>query len=89
MLGQSAYRPKSRNAIGVISLTMKESQLSLARSASGAFHPLSRLKDQSILTSLADKLFLRRRFPTAIMKDGDDVLSHMYKLKTLAEQLDK
>uniref|UniRef100_A0AAV1U6D6 CCHC-type domain-containing protein n=1 Tax=Peronospora matthiolae TaxID=2874970 RepID=A0AAV1U6D6_9STRA len=38
--------------------------------------------------SLANKLFLRRRFFTTMMEEGDDVLEHINKLKTLAEQLE-
>ena len=38
--------------------------------------------------SLANKLFLRRRFFTAMMEEGDDVLKHFNKLKRLTEQLD-
>ncbi|OWZ08979.1 Copia protein [Phytophthora megakarya] len=38
--------------------------------------------------SLANKLFLRRRFFTTMMAEGDDVLEHINKTKTLAEQLD-
>ncbi|KAG6615788.1 gag-pol polyprotein [Phytophthora cinnamomi] len=33
-------------------------------------------------------LFLRRRFFTTMMAEGDDVLEHINKIKTLAEQLD-
>uniref|UniRef100_A0AAV1TKC6 Uncharacterized protein n=1 Tax=Peronospora matthiolae TaxID=2874970 RepID=A0AAV1TKC6_9STRA len=33
-------------------------------------------------------LFLRRRFFTAKMEEGDDALSHINKIKTLVEQLD-
>ncbi|POM77524.1 LOW QUALITY PROTEIN: Copia proteinlike [Phytophthora palmivora] len=36
--------------------------------------------------SLANKLFLRRRFFTTMMGEGDDVLEHINKVKTLAEQ---
>ena len=38
--------------------------------------------------SLANKLLLRCRFFTLKMEEGDDVLEHTTKIKTLAEQLD-
>ena len=38
--------------------------------------------------SLAKKLFLRRRFFTSKMEEGDEALTHINKMKTLAEQLD-
>ncbi|KAJ8528688.1 hypothetical protein ON010_g14640 [Phytophthora cinnamomi] len=38
--------------------------------------------------SLANMLFLRRRFFTTMMEEGDDALEHINKIKTLTEQLD-
>ncbi|CEG41910.1 gag-pol polyprotein [Plasmopara halstedii] len=37
---------------------------------------------------LGNKLFLRRRFFTTMMEEGDDILEHINKLKTIAEQLE-
>jgi hypothetical protein len=34
---------------------------------------------------LANKLFLRLRFFTTIMDEGDDVLEHINRIKTLTE----
>uniref|UniRef100_A0AAV1TI49 DUF4219 domain-containing protein n=1 Tax=Peronospora matthiolae TaxID=2874970 RepID=A0AAV1TI49_9STRA len=51
-------------------------------------HAWSRLEDHFEKKSLANKLFLRRRFFTTMMEEGDDVLEHINKLKTLAEQLE-
>ena len=87
-LDQSTYKRKSRKAMAAICLSMEDSQLPLVRSASGAFDAWSKLEDHFEKKSLANKLFLRRRFFTAMMDEGDDVLSHINKLKTLAEQLD-
>lgn len=74
--------------MAAICLSMEDSQLPLVRSASGAFDAWSELEDHYEKKSLANKLFLRRRFFTAMMEEGDDVLAHISKLKTLAEQLD-
>ena len=87
-LDQSTYKRKSRKAMAAICLSMEDSQLPLVRSASGAFDAWSKLEDHFEKKSLANKLFLRRRFFTAMMEEGGDVLSHINKLKTLAEQLD-
>ena len=87
-LDQVAYKRKSRKAMAVICLAMEDSQLPLVRSASGAYDAWSRLEDHFEKKSLANKLFLRRRFFTTIMEEGDDVLEHINKLKTLAEQLE-
>uniref|UniRef100_A0AAV1VEJ5 Uncharacterized protein n=1 Tax=Peronospora matthiolae TaxID=2874970 RepID=A0AAV1VEJ5_9STRA len=67
---------------------MDYSQLPLVRSASGAYDAWSQLEGHFEKKSLANKLFLRRLFFTAKMEEGDDVLSHINRIKTLAEQLD-
>ncbi|CAI5743684.1 unnamed protein product [Peronospora destructor] len=60
---------------------MENSQLPLVRSANGAYDAWSRLEGHFEKKSLANKLFLRRRFFTTMMGEGDDVLEHI-KLKT-------
>ncbi|KAF1318440.1 Gag-pol polyprotein, partial [Globisporangium splendens] len=85
---QAVYRKKSRKALAIICLALEDSQLPLVRSASGAHDAWSKLEAHFEKKSLANKLFLRRRFFTTMMEDGDDVLQHINKLKTLAEQLD-
>uniref|UniRef100_A0AAV1TL77 CCHC-type domain-containing protein n=1 Tax=Peronospora matthiolae TaxID=2874970 RepID=A0AAV1TL77_9STRA len=67
---------------------MEDSQLPLVRSAENAYDAWSRLEGHYEKKSLANKLFLRRRFFTTTMGEGDDVLEHINKLKTMAEQLD-
>jgi gag-polypeptide of LTR copia-type/Domain of unknown function (DUF4219)/Zinc knuckle len=85
---QALFKKKSRKALAMICLAMEDSQLPLVRSASGAHDAWSRLEEHFEKKSLANKLFLRRRFFTTMMEEGDDVLAHINKLKTLAEQLD-
>ena len=87
-LDQATFKRKSRKALAIICLAMEDSQLPLVRSANGAQNAWSRLEGHFEKKSLANKLFLRRRFFTAMMEEGDDVLQHINKLKTLAEQLD-
>ncbi|CEG45552.1 copia proteinlike [Plasmopara halstedii] len=67
---------------------MEDSQLPLVCSANGAQDAWSRLESHFEKKSLANKLFLCRRFFTTMMSEGDDVLEHINKIKTLAEQLD-
>ena len=74
--------------MAIICLAMEDSQLPLVRSASGAHDAWSKLEDHFEKKSVANKLFLRRHFFTTMMEEGDDVLQHINKLKTLAEQLD-
>ncbi|CEG41939.1 copia proteinlike [Plasmopara halstedii] len=87
-LDRSTYKRKSRKAMAIICLAMEDSQLPLARSASGAHDAWSRLKGRFEKKSLAIKLFLCRRFLTVKMEEGEDVLERISKIKTLAEQLD-
>uniref|UniRef100_A0AAV1V0V0 Uncharacterized protein n=1 Tax=Peronospora matthiolae TaxID=2874970 RepID=A0AAV1V0V0_9STRA len=87
-MDQLTFKRKSRKALAIICLAMEDSQLPLVRSASGAHDAWSRLEGHFEKRSLANKLFLRRRFFTTMMDEGDDVLEHINKLKTLAEQLD-
>jgi len=87
-MDQATFKRKSRKALAVICLAMEDSQLPLVRSASGAHDAWSRLEGHFEKRSLANKLFLRLRFFTTMMDEGDDVLAHINKVKTLAEQLD-
>ena len=87
-LDQTMFKRKSWKALAMICLAMEDSQLPLVRSTSGAFDASSRVEGHFEKTSLANKLFLRRRFFTAKMEEGDVELAHINELRTLAEQLD-
>ncbi|KAG6615844.1 gag-pol polyprotein [Phytophthora cinnamomi] len=87
-LDQTSFKRKSRKALAIICLAMEDSQLPLVRSAKDAYDAWSKLEGHFEKKSLANKLFLRRRFFTTMMAEGDDVLEHINKIKTLAEQLD-
>uniref|UniRef100_A0AAV1TV20 Uncharacterized protein n=1 Tax=Peronospora matthiolae TaxID=2874970 RepID=A0AAV1TV20_9STRA len=88
VMDKSTFKRKSRKALAIICLAMEDSQLPLVRSAIGAYDAWSRLEGHYEKKSLANKLFLLRRFFTTMMDEGDDVLKHINKLKSLAEQLD-
>ena len=87
-LYQATYKRKSRKSMAMICLAMEDSQLPLVWSANGAHDAWSRLEEHFEKKSLANKLFLRRRFFTTMTNEDDDVLRHNNKIKTLAEQLD-
>ena len=76
-LDQTTFKRKSQKALAMICLAMEDSQLPLVRSASRAFDAWSLLEGHFEKKSLANKLFLRRRFFTAKMEEGDDVLAHI------------
>ncbi|KAG6623463.1 Copia proteinlike [Phytophthora cinnamomi] len=67
---------------------MEDSQLLLVRSAKDAYDAWSKPEGHFEKKSLANMLFLRRRFFTTMMEEGDDALEHINKIKTLTEQLD-
>uniref|UniRef100_A0AAV1UGP5 DUF4219 domain-containing protein n=1 Tax=Peronospora matthiolae TaxID=2874970 RepID=A0AAV1UGP5_9STRA len=87
-LDQATFKRKLRKELAIICLAMEDSQFPLVRSAENACDAWSRLEGHFEKRSLANKLFLRRRFFTTRMEEGDDVLQHINKIKTLAEQLD-
>ncbi|KAF1323245.1 Copia proteinlike, partial [Globisporangium splendens] len=87
-LDQATFRRKSRKALAIICMVLEDSQLPLVRSANGAHDAWSRLEAHFEKKSLANKLFLRRRFFTTMKDEGDGVLEQINKLKTLAEQLE-
>ncbi|KAG2758652.1 hypothetical protein Pcac1_g29244 [Phytophthora cactorum] len=69
--GSRLFRKKSRKALAIVCLAMEDSQLPLVRSAKDAHDAWSRLKGHFEKKSLANKLFLRRRFFTTMMDEGD------------------
>uniref|UniRef100_H3H842 Integrase catalytic domain-containing protein n=1 Tax=Phytophthora ramorum TaxID=164328 RepID=H3H842_PHYRM len=69
---QATFKRKSRKALAIICLAMEDSQLPLVRSAKDAHDAWSRLEGHFEKKSLANKLFLRRRFFTTMMEEGDD-----------------
>ncbi|GMF66050.1 unnamed protein product [Phytophthora lilii] len=84
-LDQAAFKRKSRKALAIICLALEDTQLPLVRSASGAHDAWSRLEGHFEKKGLASKLFLRRRFFTTMMEEGEDVLENINKFKTLAD----
>ena len=67
-LDQTTFKRKSRKALAIICLAMEDSQLPLVRSAKDAHDAWSRLEGHYEKKSLANKLFLRRRFFTTMME---------------------
>ncbi|GMF63309.1 unnamed protein product [Phytophthora fragariaefolia] len=86
--GPNDVQEEVSQGLAIISLAMEDLQLPLVRSAKDAFDAWSRLEGHFEKKSLANKLFLRRRFFTTMMAEGDGVLEYINKIKTLAEQLD-
>ena len=87
-LDQGTLKRRNRKALASICLAIEDAQLPFVRSTIEANDSWSRLEDHFENKSLANKLFLRLLLFTTMMEEGDDVLAHINKLKTLTEQLD-
>uniref|UniRef100_A0AAV1VCZ0 Uncharacterized protein n=1 Tax=Peronospora matthiolae TaxID=2874970 RepID=A0AAV1VCZ0_9STRA len=87
-LDRAKFKRNSCKVVAIICLAIEDSQILLVRLASKARDAGSRLEGHFGKKSLAFKLFLCRSFLTAKMEEGNDILEHFKKIKTLAEQLD-
>eukprot|EP00794_Sanderia_malayensis_P011646 gene11646-12844_t len=82
------FRKRARKAMATICLSLSDSQLLLVRSATTAREAWKKLEEHFETKSLANKLFLPRRYLTSMMSEGDKMIDHINKLRSLAEQLD-
>eukprot|EP00795_Rhopilema_esculentum_P008820 gene8820-biopygen1729 len=81
------FRKRARKALATICLSISDSQLSLVRSANTAGEAWSKLENHYEVKSLANKLFLRKRYFTATMSENDTMMEHVNKMRSLAEQM--
>ena len=81
------FRKRARKALATICLSISDSQLSLVRSANTAGEARSKLENHYEVKSLANKLFLRKRYFTATMSENDTMMEHINKMRSLAEQM--
>lgn len=87
-LGQATFKVKSCKTLAIICLAMEDSQLPLVCSVKSTYDAWSRQEGHYKKTSLANKLVLRRRLFSTMIKEDDGVLAHTKKLKTLSELLE-
>ena len=67
--------------------SISDTQLSLVRSANTAGEAWSKLENHYEVKSLANKLFLRKRYFTATMSENDTMMERINKMRCLAEQM--
>ena len=79
---------RSRTAMATICLLLSDSQLLLVRSAKTAKDAWLKLESHYEKKSLANKLFLRRKYLTTMLLDGDRMIDHVNNVRSLAEHLD-
>eukprot|EP00794_Sanderia_malayensis_P015603 gene15603-17175_t len=84
---QERFRKRARKSMATICLSLSDSELLLVRSATTAREAWLKLEGHYETKSLANTLFLRRRYLTTMMSDSDAMIDHINKLRSLAEQL--
>ena len=82
------FRKRARKAFATVCLSLGDEQLSLVRSAKTAKEAWDKLESHYQVKSLANKLFLRKRYFTATMAESDAMLEHINRMKSLAGQLE-
>ena len=82
------FQRRARKALATICLSLGDEQLALVRSAKTSKEAWSKLESHYEVKSLANKLFLRKKYFTITMAENDTMMEHVNKLKALAEQLE-
>ena len=84
----AAFRKRERTAFRILCSHMVDAQIQHVKSCKGAAEAWKVLCGIHETKGLANVLFLRRKFFTMKMQETDDLLQHINKVKTLADQLD-
>jgi hypothetical protein len=79
---------KDRKAKAVICLALTDAQLMNVRSAATSLEVWTKLEALYEGKGLANRLFLRRRFFTISMEEGETMLGYLNRVKELAGQLE-
>ena len=82
------FQKRERKALATICLSLGDEQLSLVRTATTAKQAWSKLESHYEIKSLANKLFLRKKYFTMSMAVDDSMSEHINKMKELASQLE-
>ncbi len=82
------FQKRERKALATICLSLGDEQLSLVRTATTAKEAWSKLKSHYEVKSLANKLFLRKKYFTMSMGVDESMSEHINKMKELASQLE-
>jgi transposase InsO family protein len=81
------YDRRAKKAMSIIGLNLVDSQLAHIRSCKGPAEAWRTLCNIHETRSLSNILFIRRKFFTSKMQEGDDLLNHINQVKALADQL--
>ena len=81
------YNRRVKKAMSVIGLNLVDNQLAHIKSCKGPAEAWKTLCNIHETKSLSNILFIRRKFFTIKMQEGDDLLTHINQMKALADQL--
>ena len=81
------YERRVKKAMSVIGLNLVDNQLAHIKSCKGPAEAWRTLCNIHETRSLSNILFIRRKFFTSKMQEGDDLLNHVNQVKALADQL--
>ncbi|KAH9079753.1 hypothetical protein Ae201684P_017099 [Aphanomyces euteiches] len=84
----ASFKKRQKKAFAIVCLSLEDAQLSMVRSCTTATQAWKRLEDHYEKKSLANKLYLRKKFFACAMAEGTDMMHHLNDLKTLSEQLE-
>ena len=82
------FQKRERKALATVCLSLGDEQLSLVRTATTAKEAWSKLQSHYEVNSVANKLFLRKKYFTMSMGVDDSMSEHINKMKELAGQLE-
>ena len=82
------FQKRERKALATICLSLGDEQLSLVRTATTAKEAWSKLESHFEVKSLANELFLRKKYFTMSMGVDDSMSKHINKMKELVSQLE-
>ncbi len=83
----SRYQRRAKKTMSTISINLVDSQLHHIKRCKGPAEAWKTLCNIHKTRSLSNILFIRRKFFTCKMQEGEDLLDHINKVKALADQL--
>jgi hypothetical protein len=81
------YQRRAKKAISTIAINLVDNQLHHIKRCKGPVEAWNTLCNIHETRSLSNILFIRRKFFTCKMQEGEDLLDHINKVKALADQL--
>jgi hypothetical protein len=81
------YQRRLKKAMSIIGINLVDSQLHHIKRCKGPAEAWKTLCNIHETRSLSNILFIRRKFFTCKMQEGEDLLDHINKVKALADQL--